>query len=180
MSKVLVCYASKMGSTKEIAQAVGHHLTDAGFAVDVFACDLAPDARMYDAVVVGSALYLRHWRREALDYLKSQAPDLAERPTWLFQSGPCGSGAWDEPVSEPHAVHQLAAQIGLRPPTTFGGRLERASATDRMTRWVADGPLAGDFRDWDRIRRWSEEIAAELDDSRGSEQPSEPQPAMQG
>ena len=52
----------------------------------------------------------------------AQAPDLAERPTWLFQSGPCGPRGRGEPTPIPRAVARFCAKIGIAPPVTFGGR----------------------------------------------------------
>ncbi|MFL6026433.1 MAG: flavodoxin domain-containing protein [Friedmanniella sp.] len=172
MSRVLVGYASRMGSTREIAQTVGQQLQAAGFEVEVHSCEHAPDARNFDAVVLGSAIYLRRWRSEALRYLRTQASDLAERPTWLFQSGPCGEGSEAESVPAPRAVRRLTSRVGLNPPTTFGGRLEAATAVGPLSRWMADGALAGDFRDWDRIRRWTDDIIANLTARDARHQPS--------
>ena len=86
MKTVLVVYASRMGSTGEIAAAVGRQLAGRGYDVEVHAAATARDARLYDAVIVGSAVYMGRWDRTALRYLQAQAPDLAERPAWLFQS----------------------------------------------------------------------------------------------
>ena len=51
---------------------------------------------------------------------------------------------------------------GLQPPVTFGGRLIRSEATGPISRWMATGSLAGDFRDWARIRAWAGERADDL------------------
>ena len=93
MKTVLVAYASRMGSTQEIATAIGDQLTGRGFNVHVVAAAAAPNARTFDAVVLGSALYTGRWDRDALGYLRRNGPDLADRPTWLFQSGPTGPSA---------------------------------------------------------------------------------------
>ena len=45
---------------------------------------------------------------------------------------------------------------------TFGGRLIRSEATGPISRWMATGSLAGDFRDWARIRAWAGERADDL------------------
>jgi menaquinone-dependent protoporphyrinogen oxidase len=166
MDKVLVVYASRMGSTGDIALEIGAELTRRGFTVDVRPVQNAPDARKYDAVVLGSAVYLRRWERSAVDYLKAQAPDLAERPTWLFQSGPCGPQAEVAHLGTPTLVSRLCAQIGLTPPHTFGGNLDPAKAKTFLARIVSKGDLAGDFRDWTKIRAWAVDIADRLDSAK--------------
>ena len=65
MSRVLVAYGSKHGSTAEIAEAIAATLREAGLQAD---CVKAGDVRSlegYDAVVLGSAVYMRRWRRAA-------------------------------------------------------------------------------------------------------------------
>src|SRR5690606_28770719 len=42
----------------------------------------------FDACVVGGAVYMGSWLDEGTRYLERFAPDLAERPVWLFSSGP--------------------------------------------------------------------------------------------
>lgn len=160
--KILVAYASRMGSNAEIAQRIGQQLTEAGHDVDVSRCADAAAANDYDAVLLGSALYMGRWDKTALRYLRAQSDQLAQRPTWLFQSGPCGEGLELEHVDTPRAVRRLSGRIGLAPPVTFGGRLDRAKATTTLSRWMATGTYAGDFRDWDQVHAWTAEVMAQL------------------
>ena len=159
---ILVAYASRMGANAEIAERVAEQLRDAGHVVETSPCATAPDAGGYDAVILGSAIYVGRWDRSALRYLRTQSAALAERPTWLFQSGPCGEGAETEQVAAPRAVRRLTARIGLAPPVTFGGRLDRSLARTRISRWMATGTYAGDFRDWERVRSWTARFLAEV------------------
>ena len=162
MNKILVAYATRMGSTGEIALAIGEELTRQGFHVDVRPCARAEDARNYMAVIVGSGLYIGRWDKPAIDYLKQQKDDLAERPTWLFQSGPCGEGSEHQQVDAPRVVLRLVKEMGIDPPMTFGGRLNSGKATGRVSRWMATGTFGGDFRDFDAIRDWARSVAAKL------------------
>jgi menaquinone-dependent protoporphyrinogen oxidase len=162
MENVLVVYASRSGSTADIARAIGDQLTQRGFTVDVRPVSEAPDAPHYDAVVLGSAVYMSRWDKAAVHFLEDQAPDLAERPTWLFQSGPCGPDAAQQPLHTPHHVAQLCSDIGAQSPTTFAGRLDRDRATTWLGRLLSSGKLAGDFRDWVAIRAWADDIADTL------------------
>jgi menaquinone-dependent protoporphyrinogen oxidase len=160
--RILVAYASRMGSNAEIAQRVGQQLRESGHDVDVLRCADAAEAGAYDAVIIGSALYMGRWDKDGLRYLKAQSAALAQRPTWLFQSGPCGEGFELEHVDIPRAVRRLSSRIGLAPPVTFGGRLDRARATTTLSRWMATGTYLGDFRDWDQVRAWTAEVLAQL------------------
>lgn len=159
MTEVLVAYASRSGATAEIAETVGQTLRDAGLSVTVRRCSEVESVDLYDAVVVGSALYVGRWEHDAVAFLRRYGEHLARRQTWLFQSGPCGEDAATEVVETPHRVERLVARFGLDDPVTFGGRLDPEHARDRLSRWMATGALAGDFRDWDVIRTWAEDVA---------------------
>ncbi|NUR94639.1 MAG: flavodoxin [Kribbellaceae bacterium] len=160
--KVLVAYASKAGATAGIADAIGNELRAHGHDVDVLDVARVHDITPYDVVVLGSALYLRRWRHEAVHFLRHNVAQLRQRQVWLFHSGPVGPDK-DQDESMPAAVQHLAHEIGATPAVTFAGRLEPATATGFLARRLASGNLAGDFRDWDKIRSWSADISAAID-----------------
>jgi len=174
MTRVLVAYASKMDSTREIADKIGSRLDEAGFDVLVRSCADAPPARGFSAVVIGSAIYMRRWLRDATTYLAREAPDLAVRPTYLFQSGPCSDKPSDSVVGTPRRVGRVARAIGASEPVTFGGRLDRSKATGPISRWVASGSMAGDYRDWAAISAWADSIAVALGDQQPASESSPP------
>lgn len=163
MPDVLVLYASKMGATREIAEVVAEEIRGGGLSVTVGAAAELPDPSDYRVVVLGSGLYLRRWRRDAVRYLRNYRAELLVREVWLFQSGPCGENATTSEMSVPSSVRRLADQIEAPLPVTFGGRLDPQHATGFLTRWVAASKeLRGDFRDWNAIRAWARGIAAGL------------------
>jgi menaquinone-dependent protoporphyrinogen oxidase len=159
--RVLVAHASKMGSTAEIAQAIGEQLRTRGLDVVVASVADALDPAEFDAVVVGSAVYTTRWMKSARRYLHRHRETLAARPTWLFESGPTGEVA-ERRHESPAAVVRLAEEIGSPPIIVFGGNLDPARATTRLARWVANSDMAGDYRDWDAIRAWADQVADAL------------------
>lgn len=158
---VLVAYATKMGSTAGIAEAIGTELRRHGHQVDVQEVAAVDSIAEYDAVVVGSAIYIRRWRPEAVHFLRKHADDLRDRQVWLFHSGPVGPDR-EQSESMPGNVRRLAHRIGARPAMTFAGALDPATAKGFLARRLATGNLAGDSRDWNLIAAWSEEIAAAI------------------
>jgi menaquinone-dependent protoporphyrinogen oxidase len=163
LGRVLVAYSSKMGSTAEIAEAIGEELRRSGAEVDVSDARTAAPPLEYDAVVLGSAVYAARWLKPARRYLKQNRNQLAHRPTWLFQSGPVGrSGDQTSRTEASGKVVTIAGEIGIEPPVVFGGNLDPARAKSRIAKWVATSDAAGDYRDWDQIRGWAASIAQQL------------------
>jgi menaquinone-dependent protoporphyrinogen oxidase len=120
---VLVTFASKMGSTQEIAEFVGHELEDFGLQVTVAPCADNVSPQGFDGVIIGSAIYTRRWEKAATKYLKRHAARLDRHRTWLFHSGPCGEGARRAgPGTE--GRRRVIGPLGLSAPVTFGGRLD--------------------------------------------------------
>jgi menaquinone-dependent protoporphyrinogen oxidase len=104
---VLVSAASRHGATAEIAEAVGRVLTEHGVAAEVLPIDDVTSVDRYEAVVLGSAVYMGHWLEPARRLVMSQASALARRPVWLFSSGPVGDPP--KPDEEPVDVATLVA-----------------------------------------------------------------------
>ena len=88
--KVLVCAASRHGSTDEIARAIAVVLRSFELEVDLFAPDDVDSVSGYDAVIIGSAVYAGHWLRPAVDVVARHRDELVGRPVFLFSSGPLG------------------------------------------------------------------------------------------
>ncbi len=164
--KVLIAYASKYGATEEIAQAIGRTLREAALVVDVVRCKDVRDLSGYDAVVLGSAVYVGRWRREAADLLRLAEGQLARVPVWLFSSGPTGEGDAAELLHGwrfPSALQPIADRIRPRDVAVFHGALDRTRLNpfDAFIVRNVKAPL-GDYRDLDAVAAWARSIAAAL------------------
>ncbi len=163
---ILVAYATKHGATAEIAQRIAAVLRAAGFTADPVDLESGPELAGYGAVVLGSAVYMGGWRKEAADFLKHNEPALAGLPVWLFSSGPTGQG---DPVALtkgwrfPDALLPIAVRIGVRDMALFGGDLEKENLgfLEKMVIKGVHAPL-GDYRDWPAIEAWAAGIADAL------------------
>jgi menaquinone-dependent protoporphyrinogen oxidase len=164
--KVLVAYASKYGATKEIAEKIGLVLKEAGHAVDVLPVDKAASLEPYGAVVLGSAVYIGGWRKQAARFLKTNEKALAEKNVWLFSSGPTGKGDPVELVKGwhfPKGLQHIADRVKPKDIVLFQGAAfpEKLSPIGRWLMKKVKAPL-GDFRDWNAITVWAGTIAAKL------------------
>ena len=159
-TRVLVAYASKMGSTAEIAGWIGERLRERDYAVDVTTVEGVRNVNDYETVVIGSAVYMLRWRPEAVRFLKRCAAELTGANVWVFQSGSIDDSAERKEIALPKKVARLTRAVGAHPHVTFGGRL-RPDAEGFMASKMARN-AAGDHRDRARIRGWADEIADAL------------------
>jgi menaquinone-dependent protoporphyrinogen oxidase len=157
---ILVAYASKRGGTKGLADMVADGLRAEGFTVEVEPAGTLWRVDQFDAVVVGGALYAGRWNKDARRFVKEYAHDLANRPTYLFSSGPLDDSATEHEIPPVRGVESLMRKIGARGHATFGGRLE-PDATGFAASAMAKNH-AGDWRDPAQVRAWAHQIADEL------------------
>ena len=178
---VLVTYASRHGSTRGIAERIADRLRAGGLDADVGPAAAVRDAKAYDAYVVGGAAYMFHWLNEATRFVERNRDLLAERPTWLFSSGPVGTDRVDKhgrnvlETTVPKEFTALRAAIHPRGEMVFFGAMDPAAkpvgAAERFLSLIPAAGNAlpkGDFRDWPAIEAWADEIASDLiHDGRG-------------
>ena len=139
--------------TTEIAQAIADELRHAGHEADCLQVDHIDTFDGYDAAVVGRAVYMKRWRPEARRALKRHGKALAERPFWIFSSGPCGQKP-DPSWSEPRRTIARAERMGVRGHVVFGGRLP-TEPSNFMERSMVDAcpPENRDLRHWNADSR---------------------------
>lgn len=160
--RILVTVASRHGATQEIGDEVARVLAEAGHEVDVVPPDDVEHVERYDAVVLGSAVYVGRLAVSLRALVERTAAQLAQLPVWLFWSGPLGAPAF--PASEPEDVGVIARRVGARGVQAFDGRLQGAGLTvsERALVSLIDAPR-GDFRDFDAVREWAATVVEELD-----------------
>jgi menaquinone-dependent protoporphyrinogen oxidase len=158
---VLVAVASRHGSTREIADAVAEVLRRTDLTVDVADPDDVEDLAGYDAVVLGSAVYVGRWAPSARALVDRLVGTLAGRPVWLFSSGPVGAPL--APAGDPEEVPSLVTRLDARGHRTFPGRLDKAglALAERAVVALVQAEQ-GDFRVWADVEDWAAGIAHEL------------------
>ena len=167
--RVLVGYASRFGSTRDIANRVGSALRASGVDVDVCSVSEIANIDRYDAVVFGGGVYDGSWTTDATELMRRQATTLASKPLWLFSVGSFGDR---HPLvgglikKEPKAIGEIEQTLHPRDYRVFAGVI----ALDHWPAWgrllfKAFGGHDGDNRQWPDIDAWAEEIACGLERS---------------
>ncbi|MET0433040.1 MAG: flavodoxin domain-containing protein [Cellulomonas sp.] len=159
--RVLVTVASRHGSTREIGVEVAEVLRAAGHDVVEADPDEVEAVDGYDAVVLGSAVYVGRLAAALRELVDRQGAQLAARPTWLFWSGRVGEPPL--PAAEPDDVRVVARRVAARDVAAFGGRLQRdeLGLAERALVAMIEAE-AGDFRDFDEVDAWAARVADEL------------------
>ena len=172
---ILIAYDTIHGSTAEVGEHIGNNLCDRGFRVDLRLAAHVKDISIYDAVIVGSAIYQFTWLKGARDFLRQNQAALSQLPTAYFIVGASMSEDTPEnreavkktfvdPVLEKFAdITPLS--IGL-----FGGAVDFAENDYNFFEWIVLKILglilgyteSADWRNWDAVDSWSEELAGEL------------------
>jgi menaquinone-dependent protoporphyrinogen oxidase len=165
-TRILVTYASKHGATAEIAEQIGAVLREADLWVDVEPTEQVATLVPYQAVVLGSAVYIGRWRAEARRFLREHRDELAARDVWLFSSGPTGEGDPEELArgwTLPKALKDDVEHVAPHDVALFHGALD-PDELGFFERWIVRrvGAPEGDFRDPEAIASWARGIAAAL------------------
>ncbi|MDX6475739.1 MAG: menaquinone-dependent protoporphyrinogen oxidase [Gaiellaceae bacterium] len=159
---VLVASASKHGATHEIARAIADVLEAEGISTVLMPLDAVETLLPYDAFVLGSAIYMGRWLRDARHFVDTHADVLATHPTWLFSSGPVGAppqGGRAEKFDDAWLLEATHA----REHRVFAGRLvKRELGLGERALTGALRVPEGDFREWPEISTWATTIAGAL------------------
>lgn len=156
--KILVAVASKHGSTYEIAEAITDELKEVGVEAELQEINQDPYIPDYDAAIIGSAVYMGRWLKEATRYLETNQVQLQKIPVWLFSSGPLGDDLMEED-GEPYNLNELYAITNARGHKVFVGKLDAndLGLSEKLIIRMVKAPT-GDFRDWQDVSDWVSEI----------------------
>jgi menaquinone-dependent protoporphyrinogen oxidase len=160
---VLVAYATRYGSTADIAEAIGMCLEQTFAFADVRSVDEVTSLSGYDAVIVGSPIRGGGWLPNAIRFLRQRRFTLSHLPVAYFTT--CMTLREDTPENRNivRAYLQLLEQgfPEIRPVSIgmFAGSLDYTNVTPLGLKLVqAEGFLESDFRDWSLICDWTIQI----------------------
>jgi len=157
---VLIVYASKHGSTQQVARGIGEKLRGLGLTTRIEPAGEVEDLSCYRAVLLGGCIYTGRWHHDARDFLKRHRRVLARLPFAVFALGPGKNTPEDFEASRKQLDHALARFPELQPraKAIFGGVID-----PEKLRFPFSHLKQRDLRDWQEVRRWAATLPAELD-----------------
>ena len=157
--RVLIAYASKHGSTREVAERLASVMRSAGLAVDVMPAGEVGLLRGYDAVVLGGALYTGRLHKDARSFLARHREPLSVRTVAVFALGPKTINAADVAASRAQLDRSLKKTPNVAPVSVaiFGGVID-----PHKLRFPFNRMPASDARDWASIEAWGSELAERI------------------
>jgi menaquinone-dependent protoporphyrinogen oxidase len=166
---ILIAYATRYGSTQEVAEKIAATLRENSLKVDVQPVKQVRTLDGYHAVVLGAPLYIGSWLKDAQRFLTQHQAALSKLPVAIFSLGPTRA---DEATTEVRV--SLDAQVSkfpwLKPVAVelFGGKYDPAKLRfpDTILKVLPASPLyqapASDIRDWEMVQAWATSIAKTL------------------
>jgi len=166
MTRILVAYATRSGSTRQVAEVVAETLRAPDREPELLEAAQVRALQGYDAVILGAPLYMYRWHKDALRFLDRFKGALARRPYALFALGPThephDEAEWQASWEQLHKA--LANYDWLNPVSIelFGGKFDPEDL-GRILKMLAGSEPATDIRDWDAIRAWAAQVGGQLD-----------------
>lgn len=163
--KLLVAYATSYGSTQEIAEEIAKTLRENKQNVDLLPMRDVQSLNEYDALILGAPLYMFHWHKDALRFMKKHQQALKTIPAAVFALGPFNDKEeeWKEVRSE--ITREMAKFPWFAPVAVevFGGKFDPTKLRFPWNLLPAMKNIpASDIRDWNAIRAWAMQVASQM------------------
>ena len=158
---ILLAYASRFGSTQEVAETIAATLREAGLEVDLQPMQEVESLDRYDAGVLGAAIYNAKWNVEAHQFVSQHQEALGQLPVVIFTLGPLSASDAAKRNSRRQLDSELAKYPWLKPIAMeiFAGKYDPSKpGLNFFERFLP----ARDYRNWDAIRAWANELSAQL------------------
>jgi len=161
----LVGYATRSGSTQEVAETIAATLREDGLTVVCQPLKEVQTLDGYGAVVLGAPLYMFRWHKDAMRFLSRHRQALTERSAAVFASGPIEDNVQQWQDARGHLDKELLKFPWFAPVAVeiIGGKFDPAKLTFPYNLLPALKRMpASDLRDWTAIRAWAHGLTALL------------------
>jgi len=176
--KILVGYATWSGATHEVANVIASQFNHAGFQTDIVNLKENQDISTYDAFILGTSIHASHPMKIFVEFIKKNHPWLIRKPTALFAV--CANMFEDTPENRKETLTWLHDSLKDVPEIPFldiglfggavlteGADYEKLNPVIKMVirsmkKSIVEKMQKDDFRDWDKIKFWTESIITKI------------------
>ncbi|HQF62158.1 MAG TPA: flavodoxin domain-containing protein [Anaerolineaceae bacterium] len=164
--RIIVAYASIHGSTQEVAECIAETIREQGVIVDLQPASKVKTLEGYQGVILGSALYIGHMNKHALNFLSRFKNMISNGiPIAVFAGGPLKLE--DDPQEIQGMLYQdLAKYPWLKPVSVelIGGRFDPSKGVKFPWNLLpaVKNMEASDIRDWNAIKKWAVNVSEQL------------------
>ena len=158
---ILLAYASRFGSTQEVAETIASTLSEAGLEVDLQPMQEVKSLDRYDAVVLGAAIYNAKWNAAAHQFVSQYQDALTQLPVAIFTLGPLSASEAAKRNSRRQLDGELAKYPWLKPVAVeiFAGKYDPSKpGLNFFERFLP----TRDYRNWDAIHTWANVLSKQL------------------
>lgn len=162
MSKVLIAYATRAGSTAAIAEFMGKVVREAGAQADVLPIKEVRELTGYSGVILGSAIRMGSVLPELVRFVRAHAPKLSQMPLAYFnvnmtlmEDTPENRAIVDSYFKPLRAICQ-PLRVGA-----FAGKMDYSRLGVLLRFFLSKSKEEipeGDWIDWDAVRAWTLEV----------------------
>jgi menaquinone-dependent protoporphyrinogen oxidase len=155
-STILIAYATRYGSTQEVAEAIADRLRERGLDVELKHAYEISTFDPYSMVVLGGPIYMDRWHPDARRFLKRHYVALQEKPTAIFALGPIhqASEEWQDARKQLDCALEKVPLLKPIAIEMFGGVI----SPDKL-HFPFNHLKASDARNWSNIIDFADTLA---------------------
>ncbi len=164
-TSVLVGFATRYGSTQEIAGEVASALIEAGLAVNLLPLKEIHSLEGYQAVVIGAPLQMYRWHKDAVNFIARHKKSLLQIPAAVFAVGPVQAPRVEQEWIDARAQidKELTAFPWFKPVAVevLGGVFDPEKLSGLMKMFAKSAP-ASSARDTAAVNAWANELVKKI------------------
>ncbi len=156
MSKVLITYVTKQGSTKEVAETIAKHMQAYELETQVKSIDAVASVEPYDLVVIGAPINGMRLMQDAIDFVGIHQSELLYKKVAYFSLSYTvkhGRRFWKKRIQ--NAFSDMNRQVPPLMTAAFAGKVD--DVLPGLVRFLfgVSKDVPNDQREWSEIENWS-------------------------